>query len=87
MTSMTSFRATFETWLIAHDEMTLVRQIPGRYTIEIRLKESGGRSIYRAYVLPTLQPLQKTFGLSQLRECKVYVESQFKKKISDWEEC
>ena len=64
----------------------LVREIHGKFTIEIRLSEVGRRSIYRAMVADTLQKFEKTFGLSALPECKSYVESQFKRKLSDWQE-
>ena len=89
----TRFRATFETWVLpgapktlTEDDTRLAKEIPGKFTIEIRLSELGRRSIYRAMVADTLQKFEKTFSLSALPECKSYVESQFKRKLSDWQE-
>ena len=83
-------RAEFETWVITYEHPSnpvfLAREIPGKFTIEIRLSELGRRSIYRAMVADTLQKFEKTFSLSALPECKNYVESQFKRKLSDWQE-
>ena len=79
-------RAEFETWVMPSNPVFLAREIPGKFTIEIRLSELGRRSIYRAMVADTLQKFEKTFSLSALPECKSYVESQFKRKLSDWQE-
>ena len=79
-------RATFETWKIPREDITLVREIPGKFTIEILLGDLGRRSVYYPVMADTLQKFEKVFGLTKLQECKSYVECQFKRKVSDWEE-
>ena len=63
----------------------LVREIAGPFTIEIVLDAVGYQSRYRALVIPTQQRMRKTFGLFQLKNCKEYVSSQFKKQLTEWE--
>ncbi len=87
----TRLRATFETWIVPEDKernpLALAKEIPGSFEIEIRLSEFGRRSVYRPFVMPTLQRMRlEPFALSKLPECKSYVESQFKRKLSDWKE-
>lgn len=77
-------RATFETWIIHQD--LLAREIPGKFEIEIRMSETGRRSVFKAMVVPTLQQFEKGFPLSKLADCKSYVSSQFKKQLTEWEE-
>ena len=65
----------------------LAKQIPGIFQLEIRTRELGRRTVYQAMVGQTLQPFDRVFALSALDECKRFVASQFKKQVTDWEEC
>ena len=77
-------RATFKTWLIRR-ENAMLSEIPGSWTIEIRLSERGRQSRYRAMVGTTLQEFQEDFPMSKLADCKSYVRSQFKEQLTEWE--
>jgi len=67
-------------------QQRIAQEIPGTYVIEIRLCEQGRRSIYRAYVMPTLQALPKVFPISALDECKSDVLVSFRRQLTEWEE-
>jgi len=78
-------QAQFKTWIVRDREAPLVTEIPGTFTIEIRLSERGRQSRYKAMVGTTLQEFKEHYPLSKLRDCKSYVRSQFKEQITDWE--
>ena len=78
-------RAQFKTWIVRKEGNLLMTEIPGTFTIEIRLSEKGRHSRYLAMVATTLQKFQETFPLSKLADCKSYVRSQFKEQLTDWE--
>ena len=82
------FSATFETWIVKKDN-ALLSEIPGRFTVEIRLVSSGsGRKVgyrYHAHIGTVLNQFAETFAESKLGDCKAYIRDQFKRQVSDWE--
>lgn len=78
-------RAQFKTWIVRDKENPLMPEIPGTYTIEIRLGESGRHSRYKAMIGTILKQFAQDFPLSKLADCKSYVRSHFKEQLTDWE--
>jgi hypothetical protein len=74
--------ATFEGWKLGEG----LEPVKGPFRVEIRLSETGRRSRFKAMIADTLQRFPKDFPVSELDECRSYVECQFKRKVKDWEE-
>jgi hypothetical protein len=79
-----TIQATFKTWIV-RKENAILSEIPGSWTIEIRLSERGMQSRYKAMVGTVLQEFQEDFPMSKLADAKSYVRSQFKEQLTEWE--
>ena len=81
--------ATFEDWIVRKNN-ALLTELSGTFTVEIRLLPVGkGRRVkyrYHAHVGTAANTFPETFAESKFEGCKAYVESQFKRKVKDWEE-
>jgi hypothetical protein len=79
--------AQFETWIVKKPG-AIVSELPGKFSIEIRLLPIGKGGAYRYHIFAGTAASQfaGTFAESKLEDAKNFVEAQFKRRISQWEE-